>query len=290
MPDSSLGSIPGLQDNHRRLLAGKLGIVSLRALADADQRTIHSALANLRPRPSLARIAQWQADARTRLTDAGVDTSDWHAAASFAVVFAQRRVGAAWEYRLEAEQTEVEPASESQQWPGWNFEPLCAWMLGHVNPEEEDRSYAGAGTAVQGQTQDTTATSASGERAELRIESATIIDARREQELIRAGTPIAVPAEEFRAPVRLRLTVGGGRSGQHLRAAVWFRRRAAPGWSPFHPAIVSPEGQTEFDLSSVPSGSHHIRLLAWATDPGATLAAVTLPTLTLLQQDEATHA
>jgi hypothetical protein len=297
VPDGSLGSIPGLQENHRRVLAGKLGIVSLRALADADQRAIHTALANLRPRPSLARIAQWQADARTKLTDAEVDRSDWHAAASFAVVFAQRRVGAAWEYRLEAEQTEVEPASESRQWPDWNCEPLCVWMLGHVHPVE-DRPHAGAGTGAgqgeaQGEAQDaapTAAAAANTERAELRIESAAVVNAQREQELIREGALIAVPAEELRAPVRLRLTVGGNRSGQQLRAAVWFRRRAAPGWSPFHPATVSPEGQAEFDLSSVPPGSHNIRLLAWATDPGATLAAVTLPTLTLQQQEEATHA
>ena len=38
-------------------------------------------------------------------------------------------------------------------------------------------------------------------------------------------------------------------------------------------------GQGEFDLSSVPAGAHDVRLLAWATDPGATLAAVTLPRL-----------
>jgi hypothetical protein len=50
-------------------------------------------------------------------------------------------------------------------------------------------------------------------------ENATIIDARREQDLIRAGALIAAPAEDFRAPVRLRLTVSGGRSGQRPRAA-----------------------------------------------------------------------
>lgn len=293
MPDGSLGSISGLQEAHRRALADKLGITSLRALADADQRAIHTALANLRPRPSLARIAKWQTDARNRLTGAEVDRSDWHTAASFAVVFAQRQVGAVWEYRLEAEQTEVEPASESQQWPDWNCESLCAWMLGHVRPPEE-QSHADAEPVGQRGPQAAKpaaiATSARTRRTELRVESATIIDALREQDLIRAGTVIAAPAEDLRAPVRLRLTISGGRSGQQLRAAVWFRRPAEPGWSPHDPVIVSPEGQAEFDLSSVPPGSHDIRLLAWATDPGATLAAVTLPTLTLRQEEEAAHA
>jgi hypothetical protein len=50
--------------------------------------------------------------------------------------------------------------------------------------------------------------------------------------------------------------------------------------------IVPSSGQAEFDLSSVPPGGHDVRLLAWATDPGATLAAVTLPPLTFRQEAE----
>lgn len=290
MADGDLGSIPGLQEAHQRTLASKLGITSLRALADADQRAIYGALANLRPRPSLARIAQWQADAGNELPDAEVDRSDWHTAASFAVVFAQRQVGSDWEYRLEAERTEVEPPAESRQWPDWNCEPLSAWMLGQIR-RAEDQVHSGAGPVVQDESQDAkpaaTAASAHPERAELRFESATIIDAQREQDLILAGSLIAAPTEVLRAPVRLRLSVSGGRSGQHLRAGLWFRRPAGPGWSPHDPVIVSPEGQAEFDLSPVPSGSHDIRLLAWATDPGAKLAAVTLPTLTVRHEEEA---
>lgn len=258
MADGTLGPIAGLQDSHRRALAGKLGITSLRALADADQRAIYTALANLRPRPSLARIAEWQADARRSLADADVDRSDWHTAASFAVVFAQRLAGSVWEYRLEAEQTEVEPAAESPQWPDWDCGPLCDWMLGRVPPPAQAAPAA---------------------RTELRVETATIIDAMRERELIRAGTVVAAPAEDLQAPARLRFTVTGGRSGQRPRAAVWFRRPAEPGWSPHEPVLVSPDGRAEFDLSAVPPGTHHIRLLAWAS--GTTLAAVSLPTLTL---------
>lgn len=47
---------------------------------------------------------------------------------------------------------------------------------------------------------------------------------------------------------------------------------------------LPPSGQAEFDLSLVPPGGHNVRLLAWATDPGATMAAVTLPTLTFHQE------
>ena len=64
MPSDEMDCIPGLEENHRRALAGELGITSLRALADADQRAIHTALGTMRPRPSLARIAAWQGQAR----------------------------------------------------------------------------------------------------------------------------------------------------------------------------------------------------------------------------------
>jgi hypothetical protein len=182
----------------RSALARQLKITSLRALADADQRTVYQALRNIKPRPTLARVAEWQSHARGKLSDA----SDWHPAASFAVIFAQRLADSAWERRLEVERTEVEPA----------------------------------------------------------------------------------PAHELIPPVRLILAVSGGRPGQQVQAAVWFRRHAQPGWSPHEPVTLSPSGQAEFDLTSVPAGEHKVRLLAWATDAGSTLAAVTLPNLTVHQR------
>jgi len=257
-----------------RALDDKLGITGLRALADADQRTIHAALRNVRPYASLARIAAWQDDARSRLADAAIDTSVWHTAASFAVIFAQRQVNGTWEHRLEAEQTEVEPAPEPQQWADWGCGQLCDWMLAKVGqPEGPAASKAGAVSRIRSAATGT-------RRAELRIDSASITDASHELGLITGGKLISKSPEELRPPAHLRLTVSGGRSGQQLRAAVWFRRRGHPGWSPQEPADLPPSGQAEFDLSLVPSGGHNVRLLAWATDPGATMAAVTLPTLT----------
>lgn len=309
MPAEDLRSIPGLQENHRRELAAKLAITSLRALADADQRTVYEALRNIRPRPSLTRIAAWQADARGRLPDAVAKEPDWRTSASFAVIFAQRQVNGVWEHRIEAEQTEVEPALEPRQWPGWDCGPLCDWMLGQLDrpagqadPEAGVADGAAAATTTEPAARTAPARSAPARaaparaapargapartasartaRAELRIDSATITDAVQELELIRAGHVVAAPAEALRPPVRLSVTVTGARSGQHLQAAVWFRRPAGPGWSPHDPVRPSPSGRAEFDLSSVPPGGHDARLLAWATDAGATLAAVTLPTLT----------
>jgi hypothetical protein len=271
VPDADLRTIPGLQENHRRALAAKLGITSLRALADGDQRALYTALGSIRPRPSLARIATWQEDARSRLADAAAEEPDWDTVASFAVIFAQRLVNGVWERQLHAEQTEVEPPSHPRQWPTWECGPLCDWMLSQLDlPSQEAASEAAADETR----------AAGGGRAELRIDSARITDNRRALDLISGGDVIAEPPDELVPPVRLTLTVGGGRSGQELQAAVWFRRRAEPGWCPDAPVTLPGPGQAEFDLSSVPPGRHDIRLLAWATHPGATLAAITLPTLT----------
>jgi hypothetical protein len=288
VPDDDLRSVPGLQEIHRRALGGKLGITSLRALADADQRAVYTAMASIRPRPSLSRIAAWQGDARSKLRDVAVNGSDWHTAASFAVIFAQRQVAGNWERRVEAEQTEVEPASAPRQWPGWQIGSLSDWMLDQLGLSEHgadsgDRtaSHAAATAVVKVAARSAPALA---ERADLRFDNATVTDRNTETDLIRAGTLAAAPQEDLSPPVRLRVDVRGGRSGQQLLAAVWFRRRAAPGWSPQEPVAVNLAGHAEFDLSSVPPGRHDVRLLAWAADAQATLAAVTLPNL-MFRQD-----
>lgn len=292
MPVDDLSSIPDLRANHRRALKDKLGITGLRALADADQRAIHTAVQNVRPYASLARVAAWQDDARSRLADPAIDTSVWHTAASFAVIFAQRQVNGTWERRLEAEQTEVEPAPEPQQWADWDCGQLCDWMLAKAGQpgspaisEAETVSHTrSAATGTRSAATGTGSAATGTRRAELRIDSASITDASHELGLITSGKLIPKSPDELRPPVHLRLTVSGGRSGQQLRAAVWFRCRGGPGWSPQEPVDLPSSGQAEFDLSAVPSGGHSVRLLAWATDPGATMAAVTLPTLTFHQE------
>lgn len=291
-PNDDLKSFPSLQENHRRALADKLGITSIQALSDADQRAIHTELRNIRPRPSLALIAAWQGEARSRLAVTANDSSAWHTAASFVVIFASRQAGDTWEHRLEAERTEVEPAAEARQWPGWDCGPLCDWMLAQLgqaadkpasgtsltNPEGTVRQ-PGAAANREPQAQPGPARTGA---AKLAIDTAAITDARHELNLIRAGEVIAVPAEDLSPPVRLRLTVSGGRAGERLQAAVWFPRRGRPGWSPQEPVLVAPSGVAEFDLSAVPPGGHDLRLLVWATGRAA-LTAVALPKLTFGQ-------
>jgi hypothetical protein len=297
VPGNDLSAVPGLQEAHRRALAGKLGITSLAALADADQRAIYTALGSLRPRPTLARIAAWQADARGRLSDAAVQSPEWRRAASFAVIFTQRQVAGGWERRIEAEQTEVDPEPPARGWPGWECVPLCDWMLGQLDrpehePAAETEPTAGdAAAAASAAAGGATAAGAAGAtapagRAELRIDSAVITDAERTLDLVQGGDVVTLPAAELTPPAQLSVTVTGGRSGQQLRVAVWFRRPAEPGWSPVPSASLPTSGQVEFALSSVPAGQHQVRLLAWATEPGASLAAVTLPGLTFRADPE----
>ena len=128
MPSNDLRSIPDLHDRQRRVLAGELKITTLHGLVHADRRDIHRAMRNLRPRPTLEQIARWQDHARSRLNEAATDRSDWRPAASFAVVFAQRRAGDGWERRIEVERTEVEPEEERRIWPGWDCGGICGWM------------------------------------------------------------------------------------------------------------------------------------------------------------------
>jgi hypothetical protein len=283
VPENELTVVAGLQEAHRRALAGKLGITSLSALADADQRAIYTALGSLRPRPTLARIAAWQADAGSRLSDAAVDASEWHRAASFAVIFAQRQVDGGWERRIEAEQTEVEPEPPAREWPGWECGPLCDWMLSQLDqPSGEAGETARAAGAAPPEPAPEAAVAAppAAGRAELRIDGAVLTDAQQTLDLVRAGTAIPVAPDELTPPVQLRVTVTGARPGQQVRAAVWFRRTAEPGWSPADPVSVPESGRVQFDLSPVPPGGHDVRVLAWATDPVASLAAVSLPRLT----------
>jgi hypothetical protein len=130
VPDD-LSSIEGLADKHLRAL-GRLHIVDLRGLADADPHAIYRTMANLRPRPAPEQIAGWQDQARDRLGDTVPDPAEWHTMASFVVVFSQRQVDAAWERRVEAEQTEVEPERNPQVWSGWDCGPVCDWMHGQL--------------------------------------------------------------------------------------------------------------------------------------------------------------
>jgi hypothetical protein len=41
--------------------------------------------------------------------------------------------GGAWERRVEAERTEVEPERTMQVWYGWDAAPVCDWMRGQLD-------------------------------------------------------------------------------------------------------------------------------------------------------------
>jgi hypothetical protein len=139
VPSHDLSSIEGLEDKHLRVLA-RHEVTDLRGLAQADPEVIYRAMANLRPRPTRDLIARWQGEAGSVLSETGAaawdetgpDPAEWQTAASFVVVFSQRRAGGSWEQRVGAERTEVEPERHPQVWSGWACEPICRWMLGEL--------------------------------------------------------------------------------------------------------------------------------------------------------------
>ena len=280
MPSENLGSIPDLKENYRQALEENLGIISIRALAEADEGVLYAALRHTRPRPSHERIANWQNAARRQLGDTVTEKPDWDDVARFAVNLTRRRVNEKWEPWLTVEQAERGPEAPHREWPSWESNPLGPWMRSQLD-QSEDQAEPEAGavgsSSAAGEAETATAVPAPA-GLKLRIDSATITDRVHQLPLIRAGNLIGELEDDLIPPVHLELTVSEARSGRQVWAAVWFRRRARPGWSPEEPVIVSSSGQAEFDLSSVPWGEHEVRLLTWASNP-ATMAGVTLPKL-----------
>jgi hypothetical protein len=290
VPTEELSSITGLEGKHLRALA-RQQVTDLRSLADADRRDIYRAMANIRPRPSLELIAQWQAEARSAAADPdmvpagdGPETDDqgWQTVASFAVIFTQRQVGAAWEHRVEAERTEVEPEQEHQTWAGWDAAPVGNWMASQLNPP---RGADGQTQPAQpAQPEDAEPGQADGtamERTQLSITAASIIAAGATFDLISAGTLVAEPPAELTAPVRVIFTVRDVRQGTAVQAVIRVLRRPGPGWNPQAPVQVQPSGQAEFDLAGIPAGQYELSLIAWAPDATARPVSVRLPALTI---------
>lgn len=296
MPDG-LSSIEGLADKHRRVL-DRHHVTDLRGLVQADRRVIYRAMANLRPRPTLELISRWQDEARSMLDEFVTDTSDWHTAASFVIIFGQRHHEGAWERRVEVERTEVEPERNPQVWTGWDCVPICTWMTSQLDQAREPGPLppARAGSPLPAKAESPLPVKAEGlppaeepgsvlpraaARPRLRIESATLVDAAGFTEVVKAGEPAVDPRTELTAPVRVVLTVSGARPGTPVQAVTRIQRPDATGWNPQAPVVPSASGQAEFDLSAVPAGGHELCLIAWAPDASARPVSVRLPQITI---------
>jgi len=295
VPDG-LSSIEGLADKHRRVLE-RHHVTDLRGLVQADRRVIYRAMANLRPRPTLELISQWQDEARSMLDEFVTDTSDWHTAASFVIVFGQRHHEGAWERRVEVEQTEVEPERNPQVWPGWDCVPVCAWMTGQLGQPEAEPTGESATQPTEAPLSGEPVTQPSAEpvpeparpasRSRLRIDSAALVDAAGHTDMVKAGELIPDPRTRFTVPVRVVLTVSEARPGSRLQAVARVQRPNAAGWNAQDPVSPSSSGHAEFDLSAVPAGDHEISLIAWAPDASAKPVSLRLPPITIhALQDE----
>ena len=281
MPDG-LSSIEGLADKHRRVL-DRHHVTDLRGLVQADRRVIYRAMANLRPRPTLELISQWQDQARSMLDEFVTDTSDWHTAASFVIIFGQRHHEGAWERRVEVERTEVEPERNPQVWPGRDCVPVCAWMTGQLGqPEAEPPGESATQpTEAQPAAEPAPEPPRPARRPRLRIDSAAFVDAAGRTDVVMAGELIPDPRTRFTAPVRVVLTVSGARPGSRLQAVARVQRPNAAGWNPQDPVSPSSSGHAEFDLSAVPAGDHELSLIAWAPDASAKPVSLRLPQITI---------
>jgi len=301
VPDD-LSSIEGLADKHLRALA-RQQVTDLRGLVQADPEALYRAMANLRPRPARDQISRWQDDARSKL--APPDVSEWQTAASFVVVFSQRRGADTWERRVEAEQTEVEPERTMQVWSGWDAAPVCDWMrgqLGQAGAAEDQPAAPAAGEpapaagepapAAGEPAPEAPAAPAAPEpapppaagRTQLRIDSAAIIDAAGRTDVVTGGGPAAGPRTELVAPVRVVFTVSGASPGTRLQAVARLERPDGPGWNPRDPVTLPGPGEAEFDLAAVPAGDHDLALIAWAPDASAKPVSVRLPRVTIRQE------
>jgi hypothetical protein len=289
VPSDDLSSIPQVQAKHHRILTEQLKITTYRTLAYADRRDIHRAMRNLRPRPTLEQIAVWQDHARSRLSEAAADRSDWHPVASFAVVFAQCQADDSWERRLEVERTEVEPEQERKIWPGWDCQEICGWMREQLGPAEAEAGRPGAppapgvppdlpAAAVPAGPADAAPPS---ERVQLRITNVTIIGGATRVEVPGAGDASGAGPADLPGPVRVETRIGGARPGQEIRAVARVLPAGERGWNAHDPVARKGAGSASFDLSRLLAGPHDVQLIAWAPDGTARPAIVSLPALTI---------
>jgi hypothetical protein len=280
-----LSSIPDLDDKHAGVLARQLQITTFRALVLADRRVIYRAMSRFRPRPTLEQIATWQDHGRSKLSTAVIDPSDWHPAASFAVVFRHRRVDGAWEKQLEVERTEIEPELQPVIWPGWDCSTVCGWMreqLGQPDGGDERLPSASAGDEDQAGFSDKrgSATTPDVIRGRLRIASAEIIDAAGKTDLIQDGELIVNPRSELVSPARVIVTVTGARPGHEVCAVARIRARGESPWNSEDAVVTDRPGRVELNLPPQTSGEHELKLLAWVPDATAYPVSVRLPTMT----------
>jgi len=302
VPSHELSLVPGLVKRHRDKLA-RLHITDLPGLAAADPEALHSEMAKMQPPPTLQEIEGWQAYARSRLAEAvgaaeaggtakAADTAEaaevpyWQTVASFMVFFQHSQADDDWLRRVQVERTEVEPERPTKEWPAWDYGPVWAWMHGQLGLADDTEPNGGNGRAEAAPAGDQAAgaespapTKAAG-RSPLRIDSAAIIDATGQRDVVQAGVLTADLPAELVSPVQVMITVGAAPSTEVL-AVTRILRPDGPGWNPRDPVVVPASGRAEFDLSEVPLGEHRMRLIAWAPDATASPVSITLPPVTI---------
>lgn len=277
-----LSSIPGLEDKHVQALGNQLHITTFRGLASAESGVIYRAMSRFRPRPGPEEIANWQDQARRKLSTPVVDPSDWHPAASFAVVFSHRQTSGRWERRIEAERTEVEPELPLFASPSWDCGLVCGWMLDQLPQYDGDEGVPEThvpDSAPTGATEEPAATAIDHKtRARLRIESATLTDVTGTADLIQAGVLVANSPIELIPPARATVTVTGAQPGHEVVALASIRARGESTSVSTDPVTADDLGRAELNLQPLRVGEHDMKFLAWAPDATAYMVSMRLLT------------
>jgi len=86
------------------------------------------------------------------------------------------------------------------------------------------------------------------------IDSAALIDAAGQADVVTAGVLAAKPRTDLVAPVRVVFTVSGAPPGARLQAVARIQRPDGPGWNARDPMALPGPGQAEFDLTLLPAG------------------------------------
>jgi hypothetical protein len=268
-----LASIPGLQDKHVKVLAGRLGISTSDELAAADRKDIATAMRRLKPRPTLAEIGRWQDAARHQATNRA-DGSDWERAGTFVVSFEQRQRDGRRERQLVAEQTELEPEQQPKVWAGWDCRGICSWMSGRIAAAEQAEAAPPPATDTSHDKRKEKAPP-----GPIHIDVVGLANDVDDVDLTAQPSQAVPEAFEVSGVGRAVVAVGGVDSDQVVHVVARVRRPGRPGRNLHDPVVHRGSGRVELPLARVDVGAHDAKVLAWAPDGSATAAAAALPTL-----------
>lgn len=286
MPINDLSGISRLDDKQRTVLAQKLEITNCYELIMADRQRIVDAFGRRIIRPTLEEVAVWQDEAR-RLRASAIDAvvsasaaAGWEPKVTFVVAFEERRQGDAWEHRIVAEQTDIEPEASPEQrsqWPNWACDDTCRWMLQLVGVSAASTPPGPAQIASVTEA-DPSETRTTGTRSKIDIERANLADSRGDIDLVAGSSQVPQDRLVWAQPARLYVTLSSTRTGPRTSVVLQLvqvggQKHNLAG----HLDDVSRVAKIE--VSGLPDGEYKPAIVAWTPDGSSLPRVVKLPTV-----------